>query len=66
MFFRINEKNIVNLEDISYVAVEQNQIGMFELRIFLKQVEHYMFVNFALEEEAMMIFEDLAKKLELK
>ena len=66
MFFRINEKNIVNLEDVSYVAVEQNQMGMFELRIFLKQVEHYMFVNFALEEEAMMIFEDLAKKLELK
>ena len=64
MFFRINEKKIVNLEDISYVAVEQNQMGMFELRIFLKQVEHYMFVNFALEEEAMMVFEDLAKKLE--
>jgi hypothetical protein len=64
MFFRINKKNIVNLEDISYVAVEQNQMGMFELRIYLKQVEHYMFVNFALEEEAMMVFEDLAKKLE--
>jgi hypothetical protein len=66
MFFRINEKNIVNLEDVSYVAVEQNQMGMFELRIFLKQVEHYMFVNFVLEEDAMMVFENLAKKLELK
>jgi hypothetical protein len=66
MFFRINEKNIVNLEDISYVSVEQNQMGMFELRIFLKQVEHYMFVNFVLEEDAMMVFENLAKKLELK
>lgn len=64
MFFRINKKNMVNLEDISYVAVEQNQMGMFELRIYLKQVEHYMFVNFALEEEAMMVFEDLVKKLE--
>ena len=63
MFHRINDKNIINLEDVSYVAVEINQMGMYELRIFLKQVEHYMFIQYTLEEEAMMAFEDLVKKL---
>ncbi len=63
MFYRINEKNIVNLEDISYVAIDQNQIGMYELRIFLKQVEHYMFIQYVLEEDAMAAFEALVAKL---
>ncbi len=63
MFYKINDRNVVNLEDVSYVAVEQNQIGMYELRIFLKQVEHYMYVQYVLEEEAMMAFEDLVKEL---
>ena len=64
MFHRINDKNIVDLNDVSYVAVDMNQQGMWELRIFLKQVEHYMFIQYILEEEAMMAFEDLVKKLE--
>ena len=64
MFHRINNKNVVNLEDISYISVDQNQMGMFELKIFLKQVEHYMYVQFVLEDEAMMAFEDIMKKLE--
>lgn len=63
MFHRINDKNVVDLEDVSYVAVDMNQQGMWELRIFLKQVEHYMYVQYILEEEAMMAFEDLVKKL---
>lgn len=64
MFHRINDKNVVNLEDVSYVSVDMNQQGMWELRIFLKQVEHYMYVQYILEEEVMMAFEDLVKKLE--
>ena len=63
MIYKINDRNVVNLEDVSYVAVEQNQIGMYELRIFLKQVEHYMYIQYVLEEEAMMAFEDLVKEL---
>lgn len=63
MFYKINDRNVVNLEDVSYVAVDQNQMGMYELRIFLKQVEHYMYVQYVLEEEAMMAFEDLVKEL---
>jgi hypothetical protein len=64
MFHRIDEKNVVDLNDVSYVAVDMNQQGMWELRIFLKQVEHYMYVQYMSEEDAMMAFEDLVKKLE--
>lgn len=63
MFYRINDRNIVNLEDISYVAVDMNQQGMWELRIFLKQVEHYMFINFQLEDEAFRAFDLLMAQL---
>lgn len=63
MFYRINDRNIVNLEDISYVAVDMNQQGMWELRIFLKQVEHYMFINFQLEDEAFRAFDLLIAQL---
>ena len=63
MFYRINKNNVVNLEDISYIAMDMNQQGMWELRIFLKQVEHYMFVNYASEEEAAMAFDLLIAEL---
>ena len=65
MFYRINDKNVVNLEDVSYVALDRNQMGMYELRIFLKQVEHYMFVNFASEDEANRAFDLLIAQLGL-
>lgn len=64
MFYRINDKNVVNLEDVSYVAVDMNQMGMFELRIFLKQVEHYMYVQFVLEEDALAALNDLVNALD--
>lgn len=64
MFYRINDKNVVNLEDVSYVAVDQNQMGMYELRIFLKQVEHYMYVLYVLEEDALVALNDLVNALD--
>ena len=63
MFHKITDRTVVNLEDVSYVTVEFNQNGMFELRIFLKQVEHYMYIEYALEEEALNAFNDLVNKL---
>ncbi len=64
MFYKIDNKNIVNLEDISYVAVDKNlATGLYDLRIFLKQVEHYMYVSFALEEDAMKALDKLVEKL---
>ena len=63
MFHKITDRTVVNLEDVSYVTVEFNQNGMFELRIFLKQVEHYMYIEYVLEEEALNAFEELVAKL---
>lgn len=63
MFFKINNKNVVNLNEVAYVALEQNQMGLFEVRIFLKNVEHYMFVQYIEEEEAQEVFEALANRL---
>ena len=63
MFHKINDRTVVNLEDVSYVAVEMNQRGVFELRIFLKQVEHYMFLEYVVEEDAVAAFEELVAKL---
>lgn len=63
MFHKINDRTVVDLEDVSYVTVEMNQRGAFELRIFLKQVEHYMFLEYVMEEDAVVAFEELVAKL---
>jgi hypothetical protein len=64
MFYKIDNKNVVNLEDISYIAVDKNLgTGLYDLRIFLKQVEHYMYVSFALEEDALIAFNKLFDEL---
>ena len=63
MFHKINDRTVVNLEDVSYVVVEMNQRGVFELRIFLKQVEHYMFLEYIVEADAIAAFEELVAKL---
>ena len=64
MFYKIDNKNVVNLEDISYISVDKNSgTGLYDLRIFLKQVEHYMYVSFALEEDALIAFNKLFDEL---
>ena len=64
MFYKIDNKNVVNLEDISYISVDKNPgNGLYDLRIFLKQVEHYMYVSFALEEDALIAFNKLFDEL---
>ena len=64
MFYKIDNKNVVNLEDISYISVDKNLgSGLYDLRIFLKQVEHYMYVSFALEEDAIIAFNKLFDEL---
>ena len=64
MFYKIDNRNVVNLEDISYISVDKNPgTGLYDLRIFLKQVEHYMFVSFVLEEDAIIAFNKLFDEL---
>ena len=63
MFYRINNDNIVNLRDVSYVSIVQNEQSAWELRIFMKQVEHYMFIQYDSKENAVLAFELIANEL---
>lgn len=63
MFYRINNDNIVNLRDVSYVSIVQNEQSVWELRIFMKQVEHYMFIQYDSKENAVLAFELMANEL---
>lgn len=64
MFYRLDKDNMVRLEDVSYTSIGKNQQNLWEIKIFLRQVEHYMYLQYESESDARMAFEFLTNELE--